>query len=175
MDISKAIEEPLPSRGQHQNSLEETTTHHRRQASPHPISEQLRLHQQKQSKSLTPTTRNEMDPRMRRPRRAQDHQRSSMHWNFSEVTPPRRTRRVTPPSLVRKPEQGFHLEIVGDMKECHDNASKKGNDAHGRRRRRTGQRHGKAFASIFTSPHKHPHIDGHRIVHDVSQAPIPQP
>uniref|UniRef100_A0A0D3FVP6 Uncharacterized protein n=1 Tax=Oryza barthii TaxID=65489 RepID=A0A0D3FVP6_9ORYZ len=120
MDISQAIEEPLPSRGQH------------------------------------PTRRNKVDPRRRRPRRAQDHQRSSMHWNFSEATPPRRTQRVTPPSLVRKPEQGFHLKIVGDMKECHDNASKKGNDAHERRRRRTGQRHGKAFASIFTSPTQAP-------------------
>uniref|UniRef100_A0A0E0AHT1 Uncharacterized protein n=1 Tax=Oryza glumipatula TaxID=40148 RepID=A0A0E0AHT1_9ORYZ len=67
MDISLAIEEPLPSHGQHKNSLEETTTCHRCQASPHPISEQLRLHQQKQPKSVTPTTRNEADPRRRKP------------------------------------------------------------------------------------------------------------
>uniref|UniRef100_A0A0E0I986 Uncharacterized protein n=1 Tax=Oryza nivara TaxID=4536 RepID=A0A0E0I986_ORYNI len=44
----------------------------------------------------------------------------------------------------------------GDMKERHDNASKKGNGAHGRRCRRTGSRHGKAFASIFTSPTQAP-------------------
>uniref|UniRef100_A0A0E0QD27 Uncharacterized protein n=1 Tax=Oryza rufipogon TaxID=4529 RepID=A0A0E0QD27_ORYRU len=37
-----------------------------------------------------------------------------------------------------------------------DNASKEGNDAHGRRRCRTGQKHGKAFASIFTSPTQAP-------------------
>jgi hypothetical protein len=57
MDISEATEEPLPSHSQHQNSLEDTATCHRCQASPHPISEQLRLHQQKQPKSLSPTTR----------------------------------------------------------------------------------------------------------------------
>jgi hypothetical protein len=57
MDISQATEEPLPSHGQHQNSLEETATCHRCQASPHSISEQLRLYQQKQPKSLSPTTR----------------------------------------------------------------------------------------------------------------------
>uniref|UniRef100_A0A0E0CWW6 Uncharacterized protein n=1 Tax=Oryza meridionalis TaxID=40149 RepID=A0A0E0CWW6_9ORYZ len=42
------------------------------------------------------------------------------------------------------------------MKERHDNASKKGNGAHGHRRRRTGSRHRKAFASIFTSPTQAP-------------------
>lgn len=63
---------------------------------------------------------------------------------------------MTPPPLVRKLEQGFHLEIYGDMKEHQDNASKEGNDAHGRRRCRTGQKHGKAFASIFTSPTQAP-------------------
>uniref|UniRef100_A0A0E0I612 Uncharacterized protein n=1 Tax=Oryza nivara TaxID=4536 RepID=A0A0E0I612_ORYNI len=61
-----------------------------------------------------------------------------MHWNFSVATPPRRTRRVTPPPLNTK------------------TASKEGNDAHGRRRCRTGQKHGKAFASIFTSPTQAP-------------------
>uniref|UniRef100_I1QDG7 Uncharacterized protein n=1 Tax=Oryza glaberrima TaxID=4538 RepID=I1QDG7_ORYGL len=57
MDISQASKEPLPSYGQHKDSLEETATCHRCQASPHPISEQFRLHQQKQSKSVSPTIR----------------------------------------------------------------------------------------------------------------------
>uniref|UniRef100_A0A0E0EQF1 Uncharacterized protein n=1 Tax=Oryza meridionalis TaxID=40149 RepID=A0A0E0EQF1_9ORYZ len=79
----------------------------------------------------------EADPRRRMPRRTQ-------------ATPPRRTQRVTPPPLVRKSEQGFHLEICGDMKERHDNASNKGNGAHERRHRRTGPRHGKAFTHTST-------------------------
>uniref|UniRef100_A0A0E0F7K6 Uncharacterized protein n=1 Tax=Oryza meridionalis TaxID=40149 RepID=A0A0E0F7K6_9ORYZ len=57
MDISQATEEPHPSHAQHQNSLEETATCHHCQASPHPISEQLQLHQQKQPKSVSPATR----------------------------------------------------------------------------------------------------------------------
>jgi hypothetical protein len=56
MDISQAPEGQLPSYGQHQNSLKETATYHRCRASPHPFSEQLRLHQQKQPKSVSPTT-----------------------------------------------------------------------------------------------------------------------
>uniref|UniRef100_A0A0E0BZC5 Uncharacterized protein n=1 Tax=Oryza meridionalis TaxID=40149 RepID=A0A0E0BZC5_9ORYZ len=43
-----------------------------------------------------------------------------------------------------------------------------------RRRHRTGQRHGKAFASVCTLPTQAPHIDGHTIVHDVSQAVNPR-
>uniref|UniRef100_A0A0E0AHT0 Uncharacterized protein n=1 Tax=Oryza glumipatula TaxID=40148 RepID=A0A0E0AHT0_9ORYZ len=57
-------------------------------------------------------------------------------------------------AIAARPKAG--TRSVEDMKEHHDNASKKGNDAHERRRRRTGQRHGKAFASIFTSPTQHP-------------------
>ncbi len=42
------------------------------------------------------------------------------------------------------------------MKERHDDASKKGNGTHGRRHRRTGQRHDKAFTSVFISPTQAP-------------------
>jgi hypothetical protein len=62
-------------------------------------------------------------------------------------------------AVAARPKIGIRfspVDFVGDMKERHDNASKKGNGAHGRRRRRTGPRHGKAFASIFTSPTQAP-------------------
>uniref|UniRef100_A0A0D3HM07 Uncharacterized protein n=1 Tax=Oryza barthii TaxID=65489 RepID=A0A0D3HM07_9ORYZ len=92
MDNSEATEEPFPSH-----------------ASPHPISEQLRLHQQKQPKSVPPTTR------MKQTQEGEGlaEHKSSMCWNFSKVTPTRRTRSVMLPPLIRKSEQGFHLEICG--------------------------------------------------------------
>uniref|UniRef100_A0A0E0I711 protein-serine/threonine phosphatase n=1 Tax=Oryza nivara TaxID=4536 RepID=A0A0E0I711_ORYNI len=177
MDISQATKEPLPSYGQHQllgrdcnlSSLPSIAAPHRQAASTssaEATKERIAYH------------KNEADPRKRRPRQTpryesfrteKDHPRSSMHRNFSEVTPPRRTRRVMSSPLVRNWKR-----FVGNMKERHDDVSKKVNGAHGRRRRRTGQRHGKAFASVFTSHTQAPHIDDHRIVHDVSQAVIPR-
>uniref|UniRef100_A0A0E0IAQ7 Uncharacterized protein n=1 Tax=Oryza nivara TaxID=4536 RepID=A0A0E0IAQ7_ORYNI len=78
------------------------------------------------------------------------------------------------PPLVRNWNKVFTWRFVGNMKERHDNASKEVNGAHERRRRRTGQMHGKAFANIFTSRTQAPHINDHGKVHDVSQAVIPR-
>jgi hypothetical protein len=61
------------------------------------------------------------------------------------------------------------------MKERHDNASKKGNGAAGAVVVELAK--GTARLSLASShhPHKHPHIDDHRLVQDVSQAAIPTP
>uniref|UniRef100_A0A0E0ALB2 Uncharacterized protein n=1 Tax=Oryza glumipatula TaxID=40148 RepID=A0A0E0ALB2_9ORYZ len=153
MDISQATNEPLPSHGQHQllgrdcnlSSLPSIAAPHQRAAptsSAEATEERVAHH------------KNEADPRRRRPRRTpryegfrteKDHPRSSMHRNFSEATPPRRTRRVTSPPLVRNRNKNAMTTPR----------------AHGRRRRRTGQRHVKAFASVFTSHTQVPHIDDH--------------
>jgi len=68
----------------------------------------------------------------------------------------------------------FTRRFVGNMKERHDDAFKKVNGAQERRRGRTGQRHGKAFASVFTLLRQAPHVDDHGIDRDVSQAIIPR-
>uniref|UniRef100_A0A0E0R8N7 Uncharacterized protein n=1 Tax=Oryza rufipogon TaxID=4529 RepID=A0A0E0R8N7_ORYRU len=129
------------------NSLEKTATCHRCQASPHPISEQLRLHQQKQPKSVSPTTTMKQTQEVvdaLELLRSDTHKEDTKH---NAVTAhPKIGTRFSPGDFF----------WGGDMKERHDNASKKGNSAHGRSRHRTGQRHDKAFASIFTSPTQAP-------------------
>uniref|UniRef100_A0A0E0AWK6 Uncharacterized protein n=1 Tax=Oryza glumipatula TaxID=40148 RepID=A0A0E0AWK6_9ORYZ len=169
MDISQATKEPLPSHGQQQllgrdcnlSSLPSIAAHHQRAAptsSAEATEERVAHH------------KNEADLRRRRPRRTpryegfrteKDHPRSSIHRSFSEATPPRRTRRVTSLPLVQNRNKVFTSRFVGNMKERHDDASKKVNGARGRRRRRTGQRNGKAFANVFTSHTQAPHIDDH--------------
>uniref|UniRef100_A0A0D9ZZ04 Uncharacterized protein n=1 Tax=Oryza glumipatula TaxID=40148 RepID=A0A0D9ZZ04_9ORYZ len=182
MDISQATKETLPSHGQHQllgrdcnlSSLPSIAAPHQRAAptsSAEATEEPVAHH------------KNEADLRRRRPRRTsryesfrteKDHPRSLMHRNFSEATLPRRTRRVTSPPLVRNRNKVFTRRFVGNMKERHDDAFKKVNGAQERRRGRTGQRHGKAFASVFTLLTQAPHVDDHGIDRDVSQAVIPR-
>lgn len=55
-----------------------------------------------------------------------------------------------------KPEQGFYLDICGRYRRKTPRQHLKGNGAYGRRRRQTGQRHCKAFASVFISPTQAP-------------------
>ncbi len=66
-----------------------------------------------------------------------------------------------------KPEQGFHLEIYGGKWESAMTTHSRRETAR-RRRHRTGQRHGKAFASVYTlptqaPPHRRPHNSPRRL------------
>uniref|UniRef100_A0A0E0RJL6 Uncharacterized protein n=1 Tax=Oryza rufipogon TaxID=4529 RepID=A0A0E0RJL6_ORYRU len=75
-----------------------------------------------------------------------------------------------------KPEQGFHLEIYGGKWESAMTTHSRRETAR-RRRHRTGQRHGKAFASVYTlptqaPPHRRPHNSPRRLT---SSQPSMQP
>uniref|UniRef100_A0A0E0R8N2 Uncharacterized protein n=1 Tax=Oryza rufipogon TaxID=4529 RepID=A0A0E0R8N2_ORYRU len=117
MDISEATEEPFPSHGQHQNSLEETATSLTSSAE---TTEERATH-----------NKNEADPRRRRPCRTQvvdalELLRSDTHKEDTKCN-----------AIAARPKIGTRFSPGdlwgGDMKERHDNASKKGNSAHGRR------------------------------------------
>jgi|UPI0007754385 hypothetical protein len=85
-----------------------------------------------------------------------------------------------PPPSVRKPEHSFHLEIDSDKEKRHNDASKKGNGAIGRRRRHASQGLSKGFAINFHPLPPPPHtttVDEpphHLLSHQLAQSTTPQ-
>uniref|UniRef100_A0A0E0IP53 Uncharacterized protein n=1 Tax=Oryza nivara TaxID=4536 RepID=A0A0E0IP53_ORYNI len=68
----------------------------------------------------------------------------------------------------------FTWRFVGQMGERHDNAFKKGNGANGVIVIEPAKGTARLSPASAHYPHKYPHIDGHTIVHDVSQAVNPR-
>uniref|UniRef100_A0A0D9X6J7 Squalene cyclase N-terminal domain-containing protein n=1 Tax=Leersia perrieri TaxID=77586 RepID=A0A0D9X6J7_9ORYZ len=99
-------------------------------------------------------------PRKLRPRRKSRHKgfRTKIDHHSTTSFPrsdgPKRDTTRSATTARMKVRTRFSPEDCVDGKEHLDNASKRGNSAHGRHSHQTGQKHDKAFTSAFTPPTK---------------------